>query len=80
MKKELSELSALNAEARERHCTYGQLIARTTPYERMEIIGKWRRYYSAPLTQGKGDEHGKDSIAVESDSGKVSELPRRVCP
>lgn len=54
-KKELSELSALSAEARERHCTYGQLMARTTPQERKEIIDKWRKHYSAPLTQGKED-------------------------
>lgn len=46
-KKELPELSALNAEARERHCTYGQLMARTTPRERVEIIDKWRKHYAA---------------------------------
>lgn len=42
MGKYISELSALNAEARERHISYGQLMARTTPQEREKIIRAWR--------------------------------------
>lgn len=45
--KVLPELSALNFEARERHITYGQLMAQTTPEDRGKIIEKWRKYYAA---------------------------------
>ena len=43
----LPELSALNFEARERHISYGQLMAKTTRQEREQIIEKWRKYYAA---------------------------------
>ncbi len=42
-RKELSELAALNEEARARHTTYGKLMADTTPGERVKIVEKWRR-------------------------------------
>ena len=42
----LPELSALNFEARERHISYGQLMAKTTEKERKQIIEKWRKYYA----------------------------------
>lgn len=47
VKKQLSELAALNEEARERHWTYGLLMARTTPAEREKIVAKWRKHYAA---------------------------------
>lgn len=54
MGKYISELSALNAEARERHISYGQLMAKTTPQERERIIEKWRNHYTvAQETEAK---------------------------
>lgn len=47
MKKQLSELAALNEEARERRWTYGMLMARTTPEERVKIIEKWRKHFAS---------------------------------
>lgn len=49
-RKVLSELAALNEEARERHVTYGQLMARTTPREREQIVEKWRKHYASGRT------------------------------
>ena len=52
----LSELAALNEEARARHVSYGRLMASTTEKERVQIVEKWRR--NPPKVQGDAEEHG----------------------
>ncbi len=46
-RKIMSELAALNEEARTRHVTYGLLMARTTPEERVKIVEKWRKHFAS---------------------------------
>lgn len=53
-RRQLSELAALNEEARERHWTYGLLMARTTPEERVKIVEKWQKHFR--MGRGKDSE------------------------
>lgn len=71
-RKELSELSALNREARERHVSYGQLVAATSEKERRKIIYDQRKRYDEE--RAACEESGKRKRRKEFDADRFVEL------